>query len=258
MDKNILICESTPEGIFSAVYYAYEKKLNPKCTFLKLDEIVNYELFAKYMEVDTDFEKAGKVDRTIAKVFSELTYSSLWYALHSQEEERGTAVYRTIARGLTGAYKGELMNCLQDEHIQKLNEMKQNVWYEAHHFMGFVRFRELKQKVLYSEIEPKNHVLPVIAGHFSDRLPKENFIIKDKNRNLYVIHQSGKGYVFHKEAMRSVEIEEGWYSEEEKQIQKLFQIFHSSIAIKERTNLSLQRQLLPLRFRKNMVEEFEQ
>ena len=46
MEKNILICESTPEGIFSAVYYAYENKLNPNITFVLLDEIDNYELFA--------------------------------------------------------------------------------------------------------------------------------------------------------------------------------------------------------------------
>ena len=47
---------------------------------------------------------------------------------------------------------------------------------------------------------------------------------------------------------------EEMYSEEECKIQDLFRIFHATIAIKERTNLKLQRQLLPLRFRENMID----
>lgn len=256
MEKKILVCDSSPEGIFSAVYRAYEKKLNPNITFLQLDEIESYELFAEYIQVETDLEKAGKVDSTIARRLGEISYSYLWYALYSQEKERGSAVYRTIARGLAGAYKGELVNFLQDPYVLMVSKMRQNVWCEAHHYMGFVRFRELQNNILYSEIEPKNHVLPIIAEHFGNRFPKENFVIKDKGRNLFMIHEAGKGIVFHKEEGLALEIAEDMYSEEELQIQRLFQIFHKSIAIRERTNLALQKQLLPLRFREHMIEQF--
>lgn len=253
-DKNILVCESTPDGIFSAVYYAYEQKLNPNTTFVQLNCIENYELFANYLYVETDFEKAGKVDKTIAKRFGEISYSYLWYALYSRNEERGNAVYHTIARGLSGAYKGELVNYLQDPYVLAVSKMRQNVWCEAHHYMGFIRFQELKNKILYSEIEPKNQVLPMIAGHFADRFPGENFIIKDKGRNLYVVHEAGKGYIFHQQEEQGVIITDDMYSKEEVEIQHLFQIFHKTIAIEERTNLKLQRQLLPLRFRENMID----
>lgn len=254
MNKNILVCESTPEGIFSAVYYAYEKKLNPNVTFLQLDEIDNYELFAEYTKIETDYEKARKVDKTIATRFGGISYSYLWYALYSRERERGNAIYHTIARGLAKAYQGELVNYLQDPYVLAVSKMRQNVWCEAHHYMGFVRFAELQNKILYSEIEPKNHVLPIIAEHFADRFPKENFMIKDKGRKLYLVHEAGKGVVFHPEEGKAVAITEEMYSEEEQQMRKLFRIFHDSIAIGERQNLGLQRQLLPLRFRENMVE----
>lgn len=252
-DKNILVCESTPEGIFSAIYHAYEQRFNHNKTFIQLKPIENYELFSNYIEVTTDFEKARKVDKTIAERFGEISYSYIWYALYSQSDERGNAVYHTIARGLAKAYKGELVNCLQDPYVLAVSKMRQNVWCEAHHYMGFVRFGELKSKILYSEIEPKNHILPIIAGHFADRFPKENFMIKDKGRKLYVVHEAGKGYVFHREE-ESVNVTRDMYSQEEQKMQHLFHIFHKSIAIDERTNLKLQRQLLPLRFRENMVE----
>ena len=254
MKNNILICEPTPEGIFSAVYYAYENKLNPNITKISVTEVDNYELFAEYMYVKTDFEKAHKVDRTIGKRFDNISYSYIWYALYSQQMEKGDAVYHTIVRGMANAYKGILINYLQDPYVLAVSKMRQNVWCEAHHYMGFVRFRELQNGILYSEIEPKNHVLPIIAGHFADRFPKENFMIRDKGRNLYIVHEAGKQIVFHQEEGIGMEVTEAVYSKEEVEMQKLFRIFHTSIAIEERTNLNLQRQLLPLRFRETMIE----
>lgn len=254
MNSNILICEPSPEGIFSAIYYAYENKLNPNSTSIRVEEVDNYELFAEYIEVKADFEKAYKVNKTIEKRFDNISYSYIWYALYSKEKEKGNAIYHTIARGLAKAYKGLLVNYLQDPYVLAVSKMRQNVWYEAHHYMGFVRFTELQNKILYSEIEPKNHVLPIIAEHFADRFPKENFMIKDKGRNLYVVHEAGKGIVFHQEEQAGIQVTEEMYSKEELEIQNLFRIFHETIAIPERTNLALQRQLLPLRFRENMVE----
>ena len=51
MENTILVCEGTPEGIFSAVYYAYEKKLNPNTTYVQPEEVVNYELFTEYIQI---------------------------------------------------------------------------------------------------------------------------------------------------------------------------------------------------------------
>lgn len=254
MNHNVLVCEATPEGIFTAVYEAYDKKLSPNITNIRIGDVDNYELFAEYSYIETDIEKAQKVDKTIKKRFDNISYPYVWYSLYSKEENRGDAVYHTIARGLAGAYKGVLVNYLQDPYVLAVSKMRQNVWCEAHHYMGFVRFRELKNRILYSEIEPKNHVLPIIAEHFADRFPRENFMIKDKGRNLYVVHEAGKEVVFHKEEEKGVAVTEDMYSEEELKIQNLFRIFHESIAIQERKNIALQRQLLPLRFRGDMIE----
>ena len=91
MKRNILVCDSSPEGIFAAIYYAYEQKLNPNTTCVQLGEIENYDLFAEYTQVKTDYEKAEKVNRTIARRFGEISYSYIWYALYSQEKEKGVA-----------------------------------------------------------------------------------------------------------------------------------------------------------------------
>ncbi len=258
MKENILICEPQVEGIFSAVYTAYEKKLNPNITHLQLEEAPNYRLFTEYIEVETDREKADKVNRSLKKKFGSFAMENLWYAASSIHPGRGDAVYHTIARGLAGAFKGELMSYLQDPYVNLTAKLRNQVWHEVHHFMGFLRFAELKSGILYSEIHPKNHVLAFLGEHFADRFPEENFLIRDKGRNLYLVHQARKDYYLVKgqEEERETGTAVPWlqYSREEEEIQGLFRCFVESIAIKERNNLKLQQQMLPLRFRGDMVE----
>ncbi|MBQ9989533.1 MAG: TIGR03915 family putative DNA repair protein [Lachnospiraceae bacterium] len=289
MTETILICEPIPEGILTGVYTAYEQKLSPNDTHIQLGEEENYRLFSEYVQVETDREKAEKVDRSLRKRLGNYTVECLWYAMASADKSRGDAVYHTVARGLAGAYKGELMDYLQDPYVNLTAKLRINVWQEAHRFQGFVRFSELESGILYSEIEPKNDILPFLGEHFSDRFPGEHFLIRDKKRNLYLIHQAGRGYfLYQQEAGRertevteqkkqgrenwsvhggeqqprvTYPVEEGQqpsltYSSEEKKIQELFRCFLHSVSIKERENKKLQQQMLPLRFRGNMVDFF--
>ena len=111
----------------------------------------------------------------------------------------------------------------------------------------------MENGILFSEINPKNQVLPFMMPHFADRFPNENFVIRDRRRNLYGIHQAGKEWFL-------AEIENGpgktqlRQSAEERRIQELFRYFCHKIMIEERENRKLQRQMLPLRFRHDMTE----
>lgn len=261
MTETILLCEESPEGIFTGVYTAYELKLSPNHTHLQLEEIDNYQLFTRYKEVAADAEKAYKVERSLRKRLGAEAMESIWYAMSSYDLRKGDAVYHTIARGLAGAFRGQLMDYLQDPYVNLTAKLRLNVWHEAHQLMGFVRFAQLESGILYSEIEPKNDVLPFLGEHFSDRFPGENFLIKDKGRSLYLIHQPDKGYFLFKNSGEIPDLPEACsplrYSGEEEKIQELFCCFVDSISIKERENKKLQRQMLPLRFRPNMVEFME-
>lgn len=254
MNQTILLCDSTPEGIFTGIYEAYERKCNPEYTHIQLGEAYEYQLFSEYIPVKTSTQKAEKVERTIRKKCSELTTQHIWYTLYSYEMDRGDAIYHTLVRGLSGAFQGELVDYLQDPYISRVSKLQLNVWHEAHHFMGFVRFRELKSGILYSEIAPRNHVLPLLGEHFTDRFPKERFIIKDKVRFCYLLHDAGKNYFLYQGNRDEEKMLEDTDSIEEMQIQNLFKTFCGSIAIKARENKSLQQQMLPLRFQRDMIE----
>ena len=88
--------------------------------------------------------------------------------------------------------------------------------------------------------------------HFSDRLPMENFVIYDEKRSLFGIHPAGRQWYLlcgDEEIKPLLNL-----SEEEKKYQAFFKHFCETIAIRERRNLKLQRNMLPLRFREYMIE----
>ena len=107
---------------------------------------------------------------------------------------------------------------------------------------------------LFSEIAPEGQILPLIGDHFADRYPLEHFLIYDRHHETFLLHQAGKAWVlleetaFHRELLAE--------SEEEREFSRLWQRFVTAIAIPDRRNPILQRQMLPLKFRKFMTEKF--
>lgn len=247
----VYVCEDSLEGIFTGIYKTYEEKRDHGDTFLSLtDEPV---LFAEFVEVEPDRHKTLKVINTLQKRFGEDDYLSLCKALASEDPGKAQAVYRTVVYGLQrNSRPGHLFDNLAEDNVHKAFSLARGTSREICHLQGFVRFQELEKKVLYSAIGPKNNVLTFLMPHFSDRLPQENFVLFDETRNLFGIHPASRQwYLLQGEEAVSPVLH---LSEEEERYQELFRSFCRTIAIRERRNLKLQRNMLPLRFREYMIE----
>lgn len=48
---------------------------------------------------------------------------------------------------------------------------------------------------MVARIGPKNDVMTLLAPHFADRLPEENWIIYDENREKAAVHPRGKPWI---------------------------------------------------------------
>ena len=140
-----------------------------------------------------------------------------------------------------------------EPYVNRVFQLSRSTGNEAHHLLGFVRFQELENGVLFARIHPKNDVLPFLGEHFSDRLPQENFMIYDENRQLAVLHPKGAGFFITDTEELDMEMLER-YSPEELEYQKLWCKFFDSIAVEARKNLKLQNQNLPKRFQQDIVE----
>lgn len=274
-------CEDSLEGIFTAIYLAYEEKRNHEETCLSLND--EPMLFAEDVPVLPDWEKTRKVMNTLNRRFGEADYLSLCMALASEDEEKAQAVYRTVVDGLKrNVSAGHLFDNLADDSVNKAFALARNTVREIDHLKGFARFQELENGVLYSRIGPKNNILTFLMPHFADRLPLENFVMYDDRRNLFGIHPAGKQWVMfcgedrgtpedrdsgdrgfgaRDSGVKGAEINDPKdkflklrFSEAELQYQELFRDFCRAITIEGRRNVQLQRNMLPLRFREYMIE----
>ncbi len=253
MEEYYLVCEDSLEGIFTGIYDAYLKRMPHERIHLCVGEEDNYRLFAVYENCRPDKEKAAKVARTFLGQFGEEAYMSACRALASREPDKGEAVYKTLAAGFSMKNKRELMGNLKNPYIHRVFELARFTANEAHYHVEFLRFKELDNGILYARMGPKNNVLTFIVPHFADRLPLENFVIHDQQREIYALHPAGKQWylVYGDEKIRQVEHA---FSQGEKKYSELFSGFFHTIAIKERTNSALQRNMLPLRYREYMTE----
>lgn len=271
MEDTILVCRDSLEGVLTAIYRAYEWKLSPASTRLQIGE-ADLCLFSEYREVEENTALAAKVAGTVRRKFGAQAWESVCYALASEDAGRGQAVYQTIAAGLSGQIRGPLMGGLANEHIRKTFELSRRVHNEAHRMKEFLRFRELEGKVLFAQIGPDANVVEFIMPHFSDRFPLENFVIADAGRGIAGVHAASREWFMlrmdagkqaagekiageDEEALRRVfGSMEGHYSKEELEMAELFRHFCHTIGIKERRNLRLQQQFLPLKYRTFMTE----
>lgn len=249
----VYLCQDTVESIFTTIYRIYEDRHHlPDTRILLTWEPV---LFAEYVTVEEDREKADKVIRTLRRQFGEEDLYHLFLVLSSPDPQKAECAYKTIAYGLEHRVApGHLFDHLSDDYIVMANKLARHASRECQHLKGFVRFRELENKVLFATISPKNNLLADLMEHFSDRFPSENFMILDENRKIFGVHGCRKQW-FLTEGEELEELAKGMaYSEEEKFYAGLFTRFCGTIAIKERRNTDLQRNMLPLRFRPHMTE----
>lgn len=256
----IYVCEDSLTGIFSGIYEVWKRKMTAEEADLEVGDSFERRLFCEYIFCKAEERKALAVIRMIQKNLGADVYEKISYALLSADRRKAEMVFRAMLEAKKLSRKDRLMEHLGNEAVRAVFGMYRQVANEAHHYKGFVRFRELKNKTLFAKIEPKHAVLPCIAEHFADRFPQENWVIYDKTHEVFLIHEKGKRYYFLQQYMcmkgdsGSAQNIAGVFSEEEMDYEALWKEFVQSISVAERENRALQNQNLPLRFRTNLVE----
>lgn len=262
ISMKVLICENSIDGIFSGIYRAYASRYGHNNIRLTTsDALESYELFCEYEEVPVDPENSRKVADTLRARLGQEVYYDICQAISAGETEKeqrknmskAEAVYKTVVLGLSMGHGSNVLNCLGNPYVARVFQLARSAGNEAHHLLGFLRFSELENGTLFSRIHPRNNVLPVLAEHFVDRLPMENFIIYDENRKTAALHRKGSGYLL-AEVPQADEDFMNRFSQKEQEYRQLWLEFFHSIAIEARKNPKLQRQNIPKRFWPDTVE----
>lgn len=250
--KQIYICHDTITGIFSAIYDAWRENRDGDGG-IALRGQMSARLFCEYSEVEETHKKSIAVERLIKDNLGHTTYRDIYHALLSDDSEKADAVYHMMLAARKLQEGRRIMDHLSNPHVEKVFALSRRVSNEAHYFLEFIRFRELQNGVLLSEITPKAQVLTCIGDHFANRLPLENWMIYDKTHQVFLVHPAKKQWVLVDGEELAIE-ESRIVSKAQGEFERLWMGFCHSISIKERENPALQRNNLPIRFRKDMTE----
>lgn len=250
--KQIYICSDTITGLCSALHDAWLENRDEDAG-IGVKGNVQQQLFCQYKTVDETEEKAERLRRMIRKYLGCNAYRDIFYALLSDNPKKGTAVFKILqeARNIPNSHK--IMDCMGNPVVSEVLGLSRSVANEAHLYEEFIRFRELENGLLFSEINPKAQVLVCIADHFTDRFPLENWIIYDKTHRIFLAHRKKEKWTLVTGADLNMSART-YISDSEKEYAELWREFFQSISIKERENPICQRTHLPLRYRKNMTE----
>ena len=252
MNKQKYMCADSIEGIFSAIYNIYlavskHETSHDSCE-VQAGPIGNFELFTEYVDVETNAENALKVTNTIIKSMGFEAYEYFLYAAVSNDDRKANAIYNCIRKGLK---QPRILENYSDRDASVIQELYKKSHNEFCRWREFLQFSELENGVLFSKIGPTCDILMLLAPHFSDRFPNENFMIYDEFRDKYLVHEKQKPCAIVYGNGKAPDFIE---SSAESHYKNLFITFTKSIAIKERMNHALQQQLMPLRIQKYKVE----
>ncbi len=235
--------DGTFEGLLTCIYFHYKEE---NATGIYNASSYQQSIVNEYKIIKTDETKAGTVSNAINNKISREAYINVFYCFLSDIENKENIILEFLVFAFK--YGKNTMNFFSHEKVLPINEAYIKVSREEHKFLGILRFSDIGG-ILYSRFSPDNDILILITDHFADRYKYEKFIIHDEKRKKAVIYSEEAW-----EIKENVIIENPEYSRDEKILQSLWKQYFNDLAIKERTNINLQFQFVPSRYRKNMAE----
>lgn len=242
----IYLYDGSFEGLLTIVFNSYIEKELPMSIFSQENYISN--LLDTTKHIKTDFEKSQRIFNGIVK---NISYYSLLYAYNaflSNETNKEIYILQYLVNGFIVGPRINTM--LSIDFVNKVHFLHRKVFGEAHRLKGLLRFQEVNNNLFYASIHPDNNVIENLGQHFIRRLPTQNFIIHDKNRNLIFLYNTKEYSIMSAENFNIPNI-----TEKEKEYQKLWKTFFDTIAIKERKNSRLQMQFMPKKYWQDLVEK---
>ena len=228
-------------SLLNLINYLFKNNIKP--TNIK-DEFYSPNLLEKTyyptIELDNDL-----VNRIINKI-GEYSFSIICHVYLSSNENKEMLIYEFLLNSLK--YKDKICFRRDIISVSECLKISRYVTHEAHKFKGFVRFKELRNGVLYSTIEPENDILLMLSNHFKNRLRNEFWIIKDNKRNIISIYNKKDFYIISSNDFDiKLDLKDDYYEE-------MWKSFYKTIGIKERKNDRCRINFMPKKYWKYILE----
>jgi probable DNA metabolism protein len=226
-------------------------------------------------EVETEAGLADRLGTFFATRLGPEVPTTVYQAWLSRLPGIEDAIVAYLRLGL--ARRRDPSGFLQDASVAAVVKASRKVTGEAHFFLGVLRFR-LRGSLYLAEIEPAVDVLPLIGDHFSQRFHDQSFAIHDLTRGRAILHPAGgaeweivdvpsEGVCGEDAAGSASPADEGSAAgkpaarasqdlpERPDAYEAMWKRYFQAMAIEERRNPTCQRNFLPKKYWRHLVEE---
>ena len=232
-------------GLLCVVHAYYYDRILP--VELELESAYQATLGTAYVTIPTDEAKAAAALAGMQKKLTPEAVHNAFSAFLNPDPARFLTIFHYIVAGF---YYGRALDAYEQlDYVLRVHRLSGQVGREAHLLKGFVRFQKTRDGIFYADITPHCDVLHILAEHFTERLSNERWILHDVQRGTAAVYNTNHFEIMDAppEAARIAQDDGDGY-------EALWAAFYDAIEIRERRNPKLQRQMLPLYFRKNMTE----
>ena len=198
-----------------------------------------------YLNINED---ENIINEIISKVGINV-FNTIYYVFLSSNENKEIIIFHFFIHSLK--YKNKIFYMRNIKSVNEALKISKYVGHETHKFKGFLRFKELKNNILYAEFSPENNILFLLSKHFQNRLQNEYWIIKDKKRQIISVYDKKEFLILNEE---NFTLHTNEVSDEEKDIEELWKKFYKIIAIKERKNERCRMNFMPKKYWKYITE----
>lgn len=231
------------DGLLCCLFETYDRKELPQAVYSHED--VQQTLYPA-LEIVTDPNQVDRVKRAMLPKIGPDAKELAEHAFLTCLPQKEVWILRFLR--LAFRHGPTVMNMLTQPAVHTLNKAVLHLQHESHQYQGFVRF-SVSQGALWSVIEPKNQVLPLLAPHFCQRFQNETFLIYDKTHDQALVYQNGR-----REILPLLAFEPPEPDETELRYRKLWHTFYDSISIRDRENLRRRMNHMQKRYWNHLTE----
>ncbi len=261
-----MICyqyDGTFEGLLTVFTLAAEESreignITSNCEF-------QADLFTEIHPITTDTAVAADFFHSLQKNFSKTVLLEIGYCFLSEKTGFEKLLLDYMERLMK--YGLRVQKNLADPVVFQVRRLCDQVDHEILRMQGFIRFRELVNQVFYAPITPDHNIIQLLAPHFKARFADQKWLIHDTRRQTG-IYYNGTHVKFIPFMEMSGELHSvmkpfsslrnsALLDKEEVMYQKIWDQYFQKIAISERQNKRQQRQRMPERYWRYLVENVQ-
>ncbi len=251
----IFLYDRTFVGFLSVVFFAYKSKIFPER--IMGSDALQEELFAQKYTISRDVAGARRVWNGIRKRTSRLVCQKVYRTFLSEVAGVEMLLFRYLR--LVFSHEENVDGNYSDDTVLEFNELYLKVCKEAHRATMFMRFQKTADGIYYGPFDPEYNILPLTLSHFKDRFADQRWIIYDTRRNY--------GYYYDLETVSGITLSDSRTSKlsgkvqrevldgSEMDFQEMWNDYYESTTIRERKNLKVHKQFLPVRYWKYLPEK---